>query len=593
MVGILLFLLVNRSVPQPSRRLRWLVAGACALVHVGGGCAWNPQQPPTPALAAPVKVAEAPPAEATKQPERPEATTALPPSERTEPNDPGLRLVGFDNIRLAEAHQTPDDPELPEPISPARSLPRPSSNPAADAPPDAFKDAAIAPVSVADVIASVHNTFPLLEAAYQEAAIASGKQLAAWGAFDTKLKSSSESGPLGYYETHRHQTGALQPLYGGGELYSGYRLGRGSFQPWYKERQTNDGGEFKAGLRVPLWRDRRIDARRAELWRATYDRQRAQPEIRSQLILFVRDGAIAYWKWVAAGQQYLIGQRALGLAQQRNRQLERKVELGDEPMPVLQDNLRAIAKRQAKLLDLRRKLQQSAVKLSLFLRTDDGVPHVPTMDQLPDFPKPTPIDGSLEQSDIQLAVQSRPEIAALDAMIRKVNIDLAEAQNNMLPAVDAQVIGSQDVGQPTSSKRDKSEFELEAGVFVDLPLQRRKAQGKSQAARGKLVQLSAKRRFTVDKIAAEVQGAYAALAAAYERLDQARESQRLSEYIATVERKKFDAGESGLLSVALREQYAVEAADSVVEALFEYFAATADYHAALARDRPTGQPGPR
>ena len=93
-----------------------------------------------------------------------------------------------------------------------------------------------------------------------------------------------------------------------------------------------------------------------------------------------------------------------------------------------------------------------------------------------------------------------------------------------MPKIDAQIVGSQDVGEPTSSKRDKSPYELQAGVYADVPLQRRKARGKIQAAQAKLQQLLAKRRFTEDKIVAEIQAAYAAMLAAYERVGQARES---------------------------------------------------------------------
>lgn len=441
-------------------------------------------------------------------------------------------------------------------------------------------------ITLDDIVSSIHATFPLLEAAYMENQIAAGNQTEAWGAFDTSLKASSENGPLGFYETYRHSAGVSKPIYQGGQLFGGYRVGRGDFQPWYLERQTNEGGELKAGIRVPLLKNRDIDARRAELWRATYERQRAQPEIRSMLIQFVRDGSIAYWDWIAARRQYEVGQQALALAVQRNNQLERKVELGDLDPPVLQDNLRAIAEREAKLIGLRRKLQQASVKLSLYYRTDTGEPLVPNESLNNEFPTPSPISESLE-TDIQIALEQRPEIASLNAQARRVRVDISEARNDMLPKLDAQLAGSQDFGEPTSSKRDKSQFELEAGVFMEVPVQRRKAIGKSRAAQGKLMQIDAKRRFTEDKIRVEIQATHAGLTAALERLEKARESKRLAEYMADVERRKFDLGESDLLSVVLREQYAIEAAYSENDALFEYFSAKADFDAAMARDWPT------
>jgi outer membrane protein TolC len=479
-------------------------------------------------------------------------------------------------LRNAEGRIPSDQRQLS--LQPAEEIPAPAPDV------EETEDAAVA---LNDIVASIHATFPLLQAAYQERGIAAGDWTAAWGAFDTKLKASTENQPLGFYETYRHAAGLSQPLYAGGELFGGYRIGRGDFEPWYLERQTDEGGEFKAGVRMPLSRDREIDARRAELWRANYDRQRAEPEIRLRLIQYVRDGSIAFWYWVAAGQQYRVGDRALQLAQQRNEQLERKVELGDVDPPVLQDNLRAIAQREAKLIDLKRKLQQAAIKLSLFYRSPDGTPLIPDDDQSSGFPNPAEVRTDQLNRDIAAAIRARPEMAALNLLAQRIDVDLREARNDMLPAIDAWVAGSQDVGPPTSSKGDKSQFEMEAGLFVDAALQRRKAQGKMQSARSKRAQLSAKRQFTENKIVIEIQSASAALNAAYQRLEKARESGRLAEYMADVERRRFDLGESDLLSVVLREQSAIEAAEAEIDALLEYFTAAADYDAALARDWPT------
>lgn len=439
-------------------------------------------------------------------------------------------------------------------------------------------------IELDEVLASVRETFPLLAAAALERNIADGNQIAAWGEFDTKLKASSENGPTSFYKTYRHGAGLNQPIYHGGEVFGGYRIGRGFFEPWYQERQTNDGGEFKAGFRVPLWRNRDIDARRAALWRAVYDRERVDPEVQAQLIFFMQDASFAYWKWVAAGGQYEVGRRALDLAIERNEKLKRRLKLGDIGPPVVKDNQRSIAKREAKLFDLERKLQQAAVKLSLFYRTATGAPVVLPRDELPSFPEPVAFGESQLDSDIQLALSQRPELPALDALMRRINVDLAEAENNFLPNLDSQIVTSQDVGRPTSSKRDKSRFELEASLFLDVPLQRRKARGKSLASQAKLSQLSAKRRFTQDKIVAEVQSAFAGVQAAFERVGKAREARRLAEELAAIERRKIELGGSDLLSVILREQFAIEAAIDEIDALLAYFMARADYAAALAAE---------
>ncbi|MCA9016616.1 MAG: TolC family protein, partial [Planctomycetaceae bacterium] len=194
-----------------------------------------------------------------------------------------------------------------------------------------------------DVINSVYQSYPLLDAALYSRDIASGDRLQTLGEFDHKFKAATENGPMGYYKTYRQYVGLVKPVYQGGEVFAGYKIGRGNFQPWYKERQTNEGGEFQAGFSVPLSRNRDIDARRAALWRATYGVDAVEPDIQAQLINFVQEGTYAYWEWVAAGAKLVIADRILKLAQDRTDRIRSQVENGFLDPPELTDNLRLVA----------------------------------------------------------------------------------------------------------------------------------------------------------------------------------------------------------------------------------------------------------
>jgi outer membrane protein TolC len=174
----------------------------------------------------------------------------------------------------------------------------------------------------------------------------------------------------------------------------------------------------------------------------------------------------------------------------------------------------------------------------------------------------------------------------LDLLHRQLEVDLAQAHNDFRPSVDGYMTGLQDVGAPTSKKADKSQFELEAGVMMELSVQRRKARGKSSAVEAKLAQVNAKRRITQDKIVIEVQQAYQTLVAARDKVARAREAQRLADQMAAIERRKFALGDSDLLAVNLREQQAAEAAETLIDTLLEAFRAQADYRAAMAWDEP-------
>jgi outer membrane protein TolC len=440
----------------------------------------------------------------------------------------------------------------------------------------------VTPITLNDVLASVDASYPMLRSALAGRTIAAGNHLAARGAFDLKLKAASENQPLGFYETYRHSVGFVQPLLTGSEVWGGYRIGRGNFEPWYLERQTNEGGEFKTGVTVPLLKNRTIDERRADLWRTELEIAIAELDVQAQRIGFLQEASYAYWDWVAAGRAYAIAARVRDLAASRTNRIKQQVESGLLDPPLLTDNLRLVAEREAIVADAARKVAQSAAKLSLYLRDNEGRGIVPAPLQSPGFPDPLEFRAGEVNSDIVAALANRPEVRLLNTVRRQLDVDRALARNELQPDVSGVLWGSQDVGAPTSEKRDKSQFEMEAGLYADVPLQRRKAQGKLIAVEGKIAQWEAKRRLTVDKIAVDVRAARAAVEAAWEQLQQIRQAVQLAEELAQRERVSFEAGASDLLTVTLREQYAAEAAIKEISVLVQYFQAIADYRAALA-----------
>jgi outer membrane protein TolC len=442
----------------------------------------------------------------------------------------------------------------------------------------------LAALQLDTVVDSVYDCFPLLRAAIEERRVAAGEIAQSLGAFDLKLKAASENNVLGFYQNYRQRVGFEQPTYNGGEFFGGYRIGRGSFEPWYLERQTNEGGEFKAGFVTPLARNRPIDPRRANLQQANLERLRAEPEIQAELIAYVQAASHAYWEWVAAGRDLQIAERVLELATDRSDRIKEQVDAGFVDPPEYTDNQRLVAERQAKSADARRKLAQKSAKLSLYYRDSQGNPLLPTDEMLGDFPAlPETMEQILDQ-DISLALSNRPETRSLDLLRRQYEVQLRLANNDLQPEIDALLAGSQDVGEPTSSKRDKSEFEAEAALYFELPAQRRKARGKITTLCGKLAQIDAKRQIVQDKIVVDVRLAFAAMTAAREQVKQTTEAVRFAEDLAQRERANFNEGASDLLKVTLREQYAAESASKQVEALLLYFAAEADYRAALAID---------
>jgi outer membrane protein TolC len=434
------------------------------------------------------------------------------------------------------------------------------------------------------VLDSVYTTYPLLESAILERVVKQGAQVAALGEFDLKLKAESTSAPIGFYRNYRNSMGFEQPLWTGGSFEAGYRTGHGTFEPWYGGRETDEGGQYSVGLYTPWIRNRRIDDRRAELFKRQVERTQVEPFIQSEFLEFIRQSSIAYWGWIGSGAVLDISERLLELAEQRTPVFDDMLRTGRINRLLVDDNQRLVVNRQGKVAQSEQKLRESAIKLSLFVRTGDGQPYLARPDQVMKFPEPTDRSGELLDEDIQVAWSRRPELARLNLDRQRLEIEYEQGRNLFLPQVDTFLNLRDGLGQPASMKMDKSPLALEAGVVMSMPYQRRKGLGKMQEVRGKLGQLNLKIQFQRDKIATEVQSAVNDLLRAYQRVQLARESVRLSEELAEAERERFRQRRSDFLDVNIREDAVANAQIVEIEALFDYYVAQANLRYALAMD---------
>jgi outer membrane protein TolC len=141
---------------------------------------------------------------------------------------------------------------------------------------------------------------------------------------------------------------------------------------------------------------------------------------------------------------------------------------------------------------------------------------------------------------------------------------------------------SRDFG--TDRYKDKRDTEVEAGVEFKLPLQRRDALGRIEAAEAQLERLAVEERMARDRVAAEVRDSHSALTAAWEQIAQARLNVELAGELVEAENTRFQRGASDLLAVQIREQAGFEARTTEVDLVADYLRALADYRAATAAD---------
>jgi outer membrane protein TolC len=438
-----------------------------------------------------------------------------------------------------------------------------------------------------EVVRSVEATHPLLQSVLQERALAAGGLLSAQGAFDLNLNMDSRNYPLGYYDRGVHDVFFEQPTtLGGTKFFGGYRLAEGKFPTYYNYLNTRGGGAFVGGMEMPILKNRAIDSRRAKLYQAEIERRKAEPTVLKQRITLIKDASKSYWTWVAAGKSFELYSELVRVAEARNAGLEGQAREGLVRMIDLADFRRILLSRQQQLITAQRRAEQATIELSLYSRDRYGLPRLPSSDRLPrDFPLAIPPDPHRLDRDLEIALRLRPEIYALRLQARKAAVERRYAENQLLPSLNLYVYTEQNFGpRALDLGTDFRPFIMEASLLFDVPLQRRHAKGRVIAADAVLRQIDAQARFAVERVRADVQDATSALLAAHAQAVRYRENVEITRRLEASESALVREGGSNVLFLNLREQAAADAEVLRVDAEAKFFAALAEYRAALGLD---------
>ncbi len=431
------------------------------------------------------------------------------------------------------------------------------------------------PLTLREVIDWVAQTHPQAEAANYDVEYADATAMAARGGFDPMLTLRGKWTPVGYYPQGQFDALIYQPTpFWGASVFAGYRMGWGSYPIYKGDLQTLSGGEVRAGVNLPLWRDGPIDKRRAAIAQTKIARDAARQARDAAVLELEGLAAEAYWDWVAAGQQLNIAESLLTLAEQRQQGLQAQVDAGSVERIQLVDNRRLVLERSSKVIAAKRKLEQSALKLSLYTRDRNQQPIVVPEDRLPArFPSPVLDDISLD-AEIERAIAPRPDILALRAEREAQAVKVRLYRNRRAPEIDLKTFVARDLGDGPAELRPT---EFGVGVVFAMPLPLRQARGEYKAEKAKLAAIDAKLRGLTDKVAAEIRGNHVSLRAAAQSAELAREQVDVARELANAERDRLADGASSLLIVNIREQTSAKAQDSEVDALAEFHRARAAF----------------
>lgn len=439
-----------------------------------------------------------------------------------------------------------------------------------------------APLRLDTVLESVERSHPKLEQSQRKREAAEGKAFSARGGFDPKVALKGKWAPVGYYETAQLDASIEQatPIWGA-SVYAGYRLGWGNFPVYKGDLETQEYGEVRAGLDIPIWNGGPIDERRAKIATTKAGVRQAGAMLDATALELQRAAAEKYWKWVAAGRQLAIAEALLELARERQKALDAQVDAGAIESIKKVDNQRLVLSRETKVVSARQKLEEAAIELSLYYRDADRRPIRPDEDQVPErLPEPRrPGSGELQRA-VDDALSRRPEFEALDAEREAANVEVRLAKNQRSPDASVQTFVAKDLG---SDEPELNPTEFGVGFVLSIPIPLRKARGALREAKADLAGINAKLRGLRDKVEADVRKAHVALVAAHKSWDLARRQAEAAETLADAERRKFREGATDLVVVNLRELAVASAQSEVVDAAADYQRARADFRAAAGR----------
>jgi hypothetical protein len=403
------------------------------------------------------------------------------------------------------------------------------------------------------ILKSTRAHFPEIKVQAQRIKETKGSLLSAKGSFDFVAKTDAAARLDGFYTGDYADARIEKPLtYNGATVLSGYRGSRGTFPPYEEDYQTASGGEWYAGVQVPVFKGREIDERRAELKIADTLVSQAGFEAESVQLQVEREAADVYLRWRAAHGIAAVFKQLLKQAEDRLSQTAQGVAAGDRAGIDTVDANRLVLKRSALLKKSQAEIKKIGAVLSLYYRDDEGEPIALNQSRncasLGSYAKErvqrllTPAQSELEEQ----ARERSPILKAIDSSITITKTQGSLAENSLLPKLDLGVQVARDIGSGSKSTADN---ELKSILKFELPLERRQAKGKQLAVKAKQSALNHKRSLLLQKIHADVEKA---------------------------EEKRLSFGDSSLLLVNVREQTLAEAEVSVVEARVAISQALAD-----------------
>lgn len=437
-------------------------------------------------------------------------------------------------------------------------------------------------LSLDDFLGKVDRNYPKIMGAAVEQQIADAKAFSKAGAFDPELSLKREKiqflDGTTDYEKQKVDLAVDVATRSGIKWFAGARESE-TIQVGNKKNKVFD--KYYVGVKIPVLRDFRMNAKLAAERQAQLEVPLADAARRKLRLEILQGAGEAYWDWVAACRQRDVAIEMMELARTRAEAVQHQVDEGASPELSSVEADREVQKRRGQVAKAERNVQKTALKLSLYLWDDEGEPgEPPEPDQAPQaFPPVVSVQPHEVHAAELRAVARRPELDAVEIERDIVDIDLRLARNDGRAGLDLFLnpgrSSALDVFEPIERR-------LRAGFKFTVPLRRRGADGRIQAAQLKDQKLQMTRDLVQQQVRVQVRDAASRIWTDSERLEAAIEELALARRLEEGERENFRLGAGTLFLVNSRERYRAEAELKRIEVASDYHTALLAFRAASA-----------
>lgn len=407
-----------------------------------------------------------------------------------------------------------------------------------------------------DFLQQVWEHHPIAQAALLRNDLANAQLQAARGGFDPELTAANRSKNWNetlYYRQDEVQLNVPTPL--GLDVEIGYWAADGSYLN--PEWSAPDGGLLQAGVKMQLGQGLRIDARRAALQKAKLALDLGEVERRHMLNTLSAAALNAYWNWFDAWYNVEVFENSVAIAEQRRLAVIQSAAQGDRPaLDTLEAGIQVLNRRE-NLLEARQQLVKTEALMESFLWGSDNAP-------LGLNPGVRPPDLMTASSGLNAAptpstewLDQHPEILKGRNSISQAEVDLSWRKEQLKPELGVKYQWLDEARSfPNESSWDAAPATF--GVDFAFPLFIRAERGAVRMAELDLttrdLALIEKRRVLELKSAA----LRAAGPLLVDQLNVQTQAVRDSEQLLNGERALFQAGESSLFLINMREQYFIQ-----------------------------------